>query len=88
MARSLTDHQSHLEHRLSTSQELRKTSQQHISLGLFLGCVLRAEKGWPGNSMIADYEDLHETESAENNVKRFKYKELFVKEPCELSCPS
>ena len=66
-----------LEHWLSTSQVLRKTSQEYISLErqrreeYFLGYVPRAEGGWSGDLMIADFEDLQESEASEVFAIRF-----------------
>ena len=54
--------------------------------GIFLGYVLRAVRGWSGDLMIADYEDLQESEASEIYVKGFQNQEVFVKEDYEYQC--
>ena len=83
MAKHLTDHEFLLKHELSTSQLQRKTSPEYISI---LGHVLRAGGGWSGDLMIADYEDLQESEASETYVKRFQNQEVFVKGEHEFPC--
>ena len=40
--------------------------------GTFLGYALRPGGGWSGDLMIADHEDLQESETSEIYVKRFE----------------
>ena len=90
MVRHLTDHLSLSEHWLSTSQVPRGTSQGSTTLdkqalqGIFLGSVLRAGRGWSGDLMTANCEDLQESEAAEIYVKRFKNQEVFVRRAYEF----
>ena len=53
--------------------------------GIFLGYVLRAVRGWSGDLMIADYEDLQESEASEIYVKGFKNQEVIRKRRLRIS---
>ena len=46
--------------------------------GICFGYVLRMGGGWSGDLMMADYEDLQQSEASEINVKRFKTQGVFV----------
>ena len=46
--------------------------------GTLLGCVPRAGGGWSGDLMVADYEDLQESEAPEIHVKRSNSQEVIV----------
>ena len=45
----------------------------------FLGHVLRAERGWSGALMIADFGNVQESEASEIYAKRFQSQEVPVK---------
>ena len=54
--------------------------------GIFFGYVLRVGRGWSGDVMISDYEDLQESEASDLDVKRFKNQEVFVKGEYAFPC--
>ena len=72
-----------MEHWLSASQLPRKTTQEWISLdknvemNVLVQCATCGE-GSSGDLMVADHEDLQESEASEIYVKRFKSQEVFA----------
>ena len=71
-----------------TAKEKSRIHQfgQKTLKGIFSGYVLRAGRGWSGDIMIADYEDVQESEASGIYVKRFENQEVFVKEDFEHHC--
>ena len=54
--------------------------------GMFLGHVLRAERGWSEALMIADFENVQESEASEIYAQRFQSQEVPVKTEYEFPC--
>ena len=85
LARHLSDHRFHLG---TLVEDIPITPKDKSSVhqfgkqtlkGIFFGYVLRVGRGWSGDVMISDYEDLQESEASDLDVKRFKNQEVFVK---------
>ena len=78
LVRNLTDHQSPfgtlVEHIPITAKGKSRIHQfdKKTQRIIFSGNVPRAGRGWSGDLMVADYEDLQESESPENHVKRLQ----------------
>ena len=93
MTRNLTDHQLILLVSLVEWRQVKNTSVWTGAAGRnvernSLDCVLRERGGgeWSGDLMIADYEDLSQSEASEICIKRFKSQEVLVKEHQEFLC--
>ena len=65
-----------LVHWLSITLFLRKTSQESILPGLFLGYALYAGRIWKGDVLVADLEELETMDASEIYSKRVNAKEV------------
>ena len=51
--------------------------ERNLLTGIFLGSVSRVGDERSGDLLVEDYEDLHDSEAAENYGKRFKSQDTF-----------
>ena len=73
---------------LMTAQDKARVHQfdKETLNGMFLGHVLRAERGWSGALMIADFGNVQESEASEIYAGRFQSPEVPVKTEHEFPC--
>ena len=76
-------HPNDRERQVKRTSVLKESAERNI-IGLFP----RAGGDWSGDLMIADNEDLQESEASDIHVKRFKSQEVFTKGENDFPCPN